>query len=149
MKVGDVVGFKCDVEQYGTITRIERDGFGNVTLTLEAFGKFTGEYIGGQQVTTERAAEFAGRLTLAKLDTDAEPELAAKYGIRGIPNVKVFVDGKVADEFTGALPERALREFIERVVPSPAAPLVAAAAAALITGRTRCARTRMARCVAT
>jgi putative thioredoxin len=82
-------------------------------------------------VLEKLAAEFAGRLTLAKLDTDAEPELAAQYGIRGIPNVKVFVDGKVADEFTGALPERALREFIERVVPSPAAPLIAAASAAL------------------
>jgi hypothetical protein len=57
VKAGDVVGFKCDVEQYGTITKIERDWFGTVTLTLQAFGTFTGEYIGGQQVTTERAAD--------------------------------------------------------------------------------------------
>jgi hypothetical protein len=53
--IGDVVGFKCDIEQYGKITKIERDRYGIVTLTLEAFGEFDGEYIGGQTETTERA----------------------------------------------------------------------------------------------
>jgi len=77
------------------------------------------------------AAEFAGRLTLAKLNTDDEPELAARYGVRGIPNCKLFVDGKVTDEFTGALPESALREFLAVALPSAAAPLVAAAKALL------------------
>jgi hypothetical protein len=53
--IGDVVGFKCDIEQYGKITKIERDRYGVVTLTLEAFGQFHGEYIGGKTETTERA----------------------------------------------------------------------------------------------
>ena len=43
------------------------------------------------------AAELAGRFTLVKLNTDDEQELAARYGIRGIPNVKAFVDGRVAE----------------------------------------------------
>jgi putative thioredoxin len=73
------------------------------------------------------AAELAGRFTLAKLNTDEEPELASRYGIRGIPNVKAFVGGKVVDEFTGVLPESAVRAFLARVVPSPAAALVAEA----------------------
>jgi putative thioredoxin len=77
------------------------------------------------------AAEFGSRLTLAKLNTDDEPELATRYGVRGIPNCKLFVDGKVTDEFTGALPESALREFLAGALPSPAAPLVAAAKALL------------------
>ena len=77
------------------------------------------------------AAEYAGRFTLAKLNTDDEPELAARYGIRGIPNVKAFVGGKVADEFTGVLPESAVRRFLVAVVPSPAAALVADAEALL------------------
>jgi len=85
-------------------------------------------------VLEKLAAEFAGRFTLAKLNTDAEPELAGQYGIRGIPDVKAFVGGKVVDGFTGALPERALRDFLERVVPSPAAPLAATAAARLAAG---------------
>src|SRR5437762_4418405 len=69
------------------------------------------------------AAEFAGRFTLAKLNTEDEPELAERYGVRGIPNCKLFVDGKVIDEFTGALPEGALRDFLAATLPSPAAPL--------------------------
>lgn len=77
------------------------------------------------------AAEFSGRFTLAKLNTEDEPELAARYGVRGIPNCKLFVDGGVSDEFTGALPESALRDFLAGALPSPAAPLVAAAKALL------------------
>ena len=64
------------------------------------------------------AAEMGGRFTLAKLNTDDEQELAARYGIRGIPNVKAFVDGRVADEFTGVQPEAGVRAFLERVMPS-------------------------------
>ena len=77
------------------------------------------------------AAEMAGRFTLVKLNTDDEQELAARYGIRGIPNVKAFVDGRVADEFTGVLPEAGVRAFLDRVVPSPAAKAVAEARARL------------------
>jgi putative thioredoxin len=80
------------------------------------------------------AAEFAGRFTLAKLNTDDEPELATRYGIRGIPNVKAFANGEVVDEFTGVLPERGVREFLARVVPSPAAMLLADARTLLARG---------------
>ena len=78
------------------------------------------------------AAEFEGRLTLAKLNTDEEPELAKTYGVRGIPNCKLFVDGRVVDEFTGVLPEAAVREFIARSVPSVATSLVEEAKSRLI-----------------
>ena len=77
------------------------------------------------------AAEMGGRFTLAKLNTDDEQELAARYNIRGIPNVKAFVDGRVADEFTGVLPEAGVRSFLDRVIPSPAAKAVAEAKARL------------------
>ena len=66
------------------------------------------------------AAEYEGRMTLAKLNTDEEPELATQYGVRGIPNCKLFVDGRVVDEFTGVLPEPEIREFLANAVPSPA-----------------------------
>jgi putative thioredoxin len=78
-------------------------------------------------VLDKLAAEYASRMTLAKLDTDAEPELAARYGIRGIPSCKLFVGGRIADEFTGALPEPAVRQFLDRNLPSPTAALVAEA----------------------
>ena len=89
------------------------------------------------------AAEFEGRLTLVKLNTEDEPELAARYGVRGIPNCKLFVDGQVVDEFTGALPERSIRDFLAAALPSPAAPLVAAAKALLAGGDPEAALARL------
>ena len=75
------------------------------------------------------AAEMAGRFVLAKLDTDRHPDLAGRYGVRGIPDVRLFVGGEVVDGFTGALLERELRAFLDRALPSPVAPLVARARA--------------------
>jgi putative thioredoxin len=66
------------------------------------------------------ADEYGGRFVLAKINSDENQELSARYGVRGIPNVKAFIDGEVVDEFTGALPESGVRAFIERIVPSPA-----------------------------
>ena len=64
------------------------------------------------------AAEYQGKFMLAKLNTDEHSALASEFGIRSIPNVKAFRDGEVVDEFLGALPESAVRKFIERWVPS-------------------------------
>lgn len=69
------------------------------------------------------AAEYGRRFILAKVDSDTNQELAQRYAVRGIPAVKAFIDGAVVDEFTGALPESQVREFIDRLMPSPAAPL--------------------------
>jgi putative thioredoxin len=61
-----------------------------------------------------------GRVVLAKVDTDANQELAERYGVRGIPNVKAFRNGQVVDEFTGALPSAAVEEFLDRLSGPPA-----------------------------
>ena len=91
-------------------------------------------------VLEKLAAEFAGAFILAKVNSDDHQELAARYGVRGIPNVKAFVGGTMVDEFTGALPEARVREFIQRLLPSPAEPLRQAAAAALAGGDANGAR---------
>ncbi len=54
---------------------------------------------------------------LAKINNDVHQELAAEYGVRGIPNVKLFVDGKVVNEFTGALPEYAVTQWLQKALP--------------------------------
>lgn len=71
-------------------------------------------------VLEKLAAEFQGRFVLAKVNSDDNPALATQFGVRGIPNVKAFVGGSIKDEFTGALPEAALRAFIGKLMPSPA-----------------------------
>ena len=62
------------------------------------------------------ADEYQGKFLLGKLNTEDEQEIAAQFGIRSIPNVKLFRNGQPVDEFMGALPERAVREFLDRHV---------------------------------
>lgn len=78
--------------------------------------------------------EYGGRFMLAKLDVERHQEIPARYGVRGIPCVKAFIDGTPVDEFTGALPEAQVRAFIDRLLPSPAEPLRIAARAARAKG---------------
>jgi putative thioredoxin len=65
------------------------------------------------------AAEYGGKFLLAKINSDENQELAARYGVRGIPSVKAFIDGEPVDEFSGALPESEVRAFLDRLAPSP------------------------------
>ncbi|HEY2395976.1 MAG TPA: thioredoxin [Rudaea sp.] len=59
-------------------------------------------------------ASYAGKVKLAKVDTDAQGQLAAVFGIRSLPTVVLVKDGQMADGFMGALPESAVREFLDR-----------------------------------
>jgi putative thioredoxin len=90
------------------------------------------------------AAEYGGKFILAKVNSDENQELSQRYGVRGIPAVKAFVGGQQIDEFTGALPEPQIREFLERLIPSPAEPLRQAALAAYASGDLETARKTMA-----
>ncbi len=67
------------------------------------------------------AAQANGRWELVKVNTEEHQDLAAFFEIASIPAVKFFVDGKVADEFFGALPEREISRFLEKALPSPSA----------------------------
>jgi putative thioredoxin len=59
------------------------------------------------------------RWKLAKVDTERFTDVAARYGVRGIPNVKLFHHGNVIDEFAGALPEQQVRTWLESALPDP------------------------------
>lgn len=73
------------------------------------------------------AGEYGGKFRLAKVNSDENPNISARFGVRGIPSVKAVVKGKVVDEFTGALPEGQVREWLERIIPSPSEELRLAA----------------------
>jgi putative thioredoxin len=64
------------------------------------------------------AAENKEDWELVKVDTDNNQQIAMQYGIRGIPNVKLFRNGKVINEFTGALPEQAIKDWLKKSIPS-------------------------------
>jgi putative thioredoxin len=70
------------------------------------------------------ADEHSGDFLLAKLDTDTNPQASAAFRIQGIPAVKAFRDGQMVSEFVGAIPERAIRQWLEPLLPSEADHLV-------------------------
>ncbi|HEY6095587.1 MAG TPA: thioredoxin [Gallionellaceae bacterium] len=80
------------------------------------------------------AAEYGGKFVLAKVNSDENPELSARYAVRSIPSVKAMVNGNIVDEFAGALPESAVREWLDKLIPSPAEELRRAAQSQLAAG---------------
>jgi putative thioredoxin len=77
-------------------------------------------------VLEDAVAAREDQLVLAKVDVDANPELAARYGVRGIPAVKAFRNGHVTSEFVGAQPPERVAAFLDGLTaPSEADRLVA------------------------
>lgn len=64
------------------------------------------------------AVDMRGAFVLAKIDVDRNQRLAAQFGVQGIPAVKAFRDGKLVDQFEGALPEAQVRAWLKKLVPS-------------------------------
>ena len=75
-------------------------------------------------VLDKLAKEHAGKLLIAKVNTDENPEWAQKYGVQGIPTMLFVANGKIVHRQVGALPEPMLRDiltqFIEVVAQNPA-----------------------------
>jgi putative thioredoxin len=66
------------------------------------------------------AEEQGGAFLLAKVDVDKSPAVSSQFGIQSIPNVWAFRDGKPVDQFIGALPEPAVRDWIAKLLPTEA-----------------------------
>jgi putative thioredoxin len=79
------------------------------------------------------AQERDGAFLLAKVNVDENPGLAVRFGVQGIPAVKAYHNGEVVAQFTGAAPERTVREFIQRVAPGEADTASSEAASLLAT----------------
>jgi len=65
------------------------------------------------------ALEYGGAFILAKLDIEANPEIAGQLGVRSVPDVKLVSQGGLVDSFQGALPEKDIREWLGRYFQAP------------------------------
>ena len=70
------------------------------------------------------ATESAGQFLLVKVDIDQQPGIAQAFGVQSIPHVFALRNGQLADQFTGALPEDQVRQWLAKFQPSPAELLV-------------------------
>lgn len=59
--------------------------------------------------------EFEGKIAIVKVNVDKSSKLVEKYGIMGIPNIKIFKNGKVIDEVVGALPENEMKDWLKNL----------------------------------
>ena len=64
-------------------------------------------------IVEELAAEYDGQVKFTKLDVDAEPHIAAQYGIRSIPTLLIFKGGQPADQVVGAVPKTVLKKRLD------------------------------------
>jgi len=85
-----------------------------VPVLLDCWAPWCGPCKSLGPVLEKLAREYAGRFVLAKLNTDEAPQVSAALRIRSIPQCFLFSGGKPVDQFTGALPEGKLREFLDK-----------------------------------
>ena len=67
-------------------------------------------------VLDELAAEYSGKVVIAKVNTDQDHDNALKYGVRGIPTMLLFKNGQEVDRVVGALPKAQLEQWIDSAI---------------------------------
>jgi putative thioredoxin len=79
--------------------------------------------------------KFAGRVVLAKVNADLHQQWVQRAGVRGLPNVKLLIGGRVVDEFSGVQPQSAIEQWLEQLLPPPPSDLIADVDALLADGQ--------------
>lgn len=104
---------------------IERSS--TVPVVVDFWAEWCGPCRALSPVLERLADEYGGQFLLAKVDIDRNPEVAGQFGVRSIPAVFAVRDGAVADGFVGVQPESMIRQWLERLLPTEAERLAAAA----------------------
>ena len=110
--------YSVDVEA-DNFQQVVIEGSREVPVVVDFWAPWCGPCRVLKPLLEKLAEEYQGKFILAKVDSDRNQEIAAQFGVRGIPSVKAFIDGEQVDEFSGALPESGVRAFLERLLPSP------------------------------
>lgn len=111
----------------------------DMTVVIDFWAPWCGPCKQLTPVIEKVASEFKGRIALVKMNIDESPEVAGQLGVKSIPAVFAFKDGRPVDGFMGALPESQIRQFFEKVAGAAAPGIedaLAAAAEALAAGDT-------------
>ena len=125
--------FAYDVDA-SNFQEIVLEGSRRTPVVMDFWAEWCGPCKVLKPILEKLAEEYQGKFILAKINADHNQDLAAQFGVRGIPSVKAVFNGELLEEFSGAIPEAEVRAFLARIIPSPAEELRAAASLARAEG---------------
>jgi thioredoxin 1 len=111
-----------NVRKERPVSNINEDEFERVIaksespLVVDFYADWCGPCKVVSPIIEELSKEYAGRVSFAKVDTDDNQDLAARYNVMGIPTVMIFVDAHVVDRLVGAAPAQEYRRRIDSVL---------------------------------